>query len=167
MPILMQWCSESPLPWINMGGTVTVLHSYIHDICNRHNITAGWMITTHLLSRKTKLKMRKTIVMMIPQVARKQNITVTAMCTVTVSPSGTPSPPAGRQEREKVNCVPESALDNQGFRVPEKLQELFPQLVCRERERLWICWGYIPSSVYNISYEERDGEKKTVERNFC
>ena len=45
----------------------------------------------HFLLRKPKLKMRKTIVMMIPQVARTPSITVTAMCTVTVSSSGTPS----------------------------------------------------------------------------
>ena len=45
----------------------------------------------HFLSRKTKLKMRKTIVMMIPQVARMLSVTVTARCTVTVSSFGTPS----------------------------------------------------------------------------
>ena len=55
----------------------------------------------HFLLRKPKLKMRKTIVMMIPQVARTPSITVTAMCTVTVSSFGTPSygiPSTDRQE---------------------------------------------------------------------
>ena len=47
--------------------------------------------TTHFLSRKTKLKKRKTIVMMIPQVARMRDITVTAKCTVIVSFLGIPS----------------------------------------------------------------------------
>ena len=79
--------------------------------------------------------------MMIPKVVRIQNITVTAVCTVTVSSLGTPSPPAGRQERE--TCC-KSALNNQGFKVPEKF-ELFPQflhlfLVLQiMRERLSIC----------------------------
>ena len=59
----------------------------------------------HFLSRKTKLKMRKTIVMMIPKVARKPSVTVTARCTVTVSFIGTPSygiPSTVRQENEDI-----------------------------------------------------------------
>ena len=56
----------------------------------------------YFLLRKPKLKMRKTIVMMIPQVARTPSVTVTAMCTVTISSFGTPSygiPSTDRQER--------------------------------------------------------------------
>ena len=56
----------------------------------------------HFLSRKTKLKMRKIIVMMIPQVARTPSVTVTARCTVTVSSFGTPSyriPSTDRHEK--------------------------------------------------------------------
>ena len=64
----------------------------------------------HFLSRKTKLKKRKTIVMMIPQVARTLSITVTARCTVTVSSFGTPSygiPSTDRHENEDitVDCM--------------------------------------------------------------
>ena len=49
--------------------------------------------------------MRKTIVMMIPQVARMRDITVTARCTVTVSFLGIPSygiPSTDRQENEDI-----------------------------------------------------------------
>ena len=63
--------------------------------------------------------------MMMPQVVRIQNITVTAVCTVTVSSVGTPSPPAGRQSKQSVS---KSALDNQGFKVPKKF-EIFPHAV--------------------------------------
>ena len=80
--------------------------------------------------------------MMMPQVVRIQNITVTAVCTVTVSSVGTPSPPAGRQSKQSVS---KSALDNQGFKVPKKFEIFLMQflhlfLVLQIiRERLSIC----------------------------
>ena len=49
--------------------------------------------------------MRKTIVMMIPQVARMLSVTVTARCTVTVSSFGTPSygiPSTDRHENKDI-----------------------------------------------------------------
>ena len=69
--------------------------------------------TTHFLSRKPKLKMRKTIVMTIPQVVRIQIIDVAAMCTVTISFSGTPSygiPSADRQENGQYVLVSFQAI---------------------------------------------------------
>ena len=72
-----------------------------HSSESKLNITSPPQSNTHFLSRKPKLKMRKTIVMTIPQVARIQSINVAAMCTVTISSSGTPSygiPSTDRQE---------------------------------------------------------------------
>ena len=126
--------------------------------------------TTHLFSRKIKLKMRKTIVMMMPQVVRIQNITVTAVCTVTVSSVGTPSPPAGRQSKQSVS---KSALDNQGFKVPKKF-EIFPHAVSssvscftdNKREALDLLKLQTYQVQCNISYRDRCGEKEAVQT-FC
>ena len=78
----------------------------------------------HFLSRQTKLKKRKTIVMMIPQVARTPSITVTAMCTVTVSSFGTPSygiPSTDRQENEQYVIASFQALGMRPKHVNDSL----------------------------------------------
>ena len=107
---------------------------YIHTSKRLYSIS-----TTHFLSRKTKLKKRKTIVMMIPQVARTPSITVTAMCTVTVSSSGTPSygiPSTDRQENEQYVMVSFQAIQT-GLRMRPKyvLDDMYCINSLLERQR--------------------------------